>query len=83
MIRRPVRLSEITLGEFDGRIKYASSLNGQPLAEVVMREKERENRLRALGWWVYRWTWDDLRHGQRFAADLRRFLDESPFRRTR
>ena len=71
------------LGEFDGRIKYASSLNGQPLAEVVMREKERENRLRALGWWVYRWTWDDLRHGQRFAADLRHFLDESPFRRTR
>ena len=48
-----------------------------------MREKERENRLRSLGWWVYRWTWDDLRHGQRFAADLRRFLDESPFRRTR
>ena len=46
------------LGEFDGRIKYGAT--GVDAAEAVWREKKREDRLRALGFEVVRWTWADL-----------------------
>lgn len=66
------------IGEFDGRVKYTTMMGDA--ADVIMREKRRENRLRALGWWVFRWTWDDLADGQRFAAKLLAFLRSSPIR---
>jgi AbiEi antitoxin C-terminal domain len=44
-----------TVGEADGRLKYAS-------VEVLYREKQREDRLRELGLKVVRWDATDLRH---------------------
>ena len=42
------------IGEADGAMKYASTAD-------LMREKAREDRLRALGFIVVRWTWDEIR----------------------
>lgn len=52
------------LGEFDGRIKYVGT--SDQVARTVMLEKDREERLRELGWVVVRWKWADL-------ADLDKF----------
>ncbi|WP_425862187.1 hypothetical protein [Arthrobacter sp. TWP1-1] len=61
-----------TLGEFDGYEKYSAQkyLKGKTPSEVVVEEKNRENRLRALGYNVVRWTWDDLKYPQRLIALL-------------
>lgn len=49
------------IGEFDGLVKYRSAPAGTRSAEdVVIAEKAREDALRALGWLVVRWTWQDL-----------------------
>ena len=50
------------LGEFDGRKKYGELLRrpGQTAEDVLIDEKRREDRLRALGWIVIRWMWQDL-----------------------
>ncbi|WP_327144746.1 hypothetical protein [Nocardia sp. NBC_01327] len=49
------------LCEFDGPIRYGRLLqHGQPAADVVRREQTRENYLRALGFQVVRWTWNEL-----------------------
>jgi hypothetical protein len=48
-----------TIGEFDGRVKYRAQ-NGQDPADVVFREKLREDEIRDSGWEVARWTWADL-----------------------
>ncbi|GAA1897460.1 hypothetical protein LX12_001800 [Williamsia serinedens] len=53
------------VGEFDGLMKYCD-------AGDVVAEKRREDKLRALGIIVVRWTWDDPRHPDRFIALLRR-----------
>lgn len=47
------------LGEFDGKGKYLRDefTKGRSPAEVVMAEKAREDRLRALGFRVVRWDW--------------------------
>ncbi|MFB9618797.1 hypothetical protein [Brooklawnia cerclae] len=67
------------LGEFDGRIKYDRLVpDGGTAADIVMKEKVRENLFRAEGWWVYRWIWDNLRDGRAFARGLARFLDQRP-----
>lgn len=52
-----------TLGEFDGYDKYSAQryLKGRTPSEVVVAEKNRENRLRALSYNVVRWIWDDLK----------------------
>ena len=52
----------MTLGEFDGRLKYAVPLGADAgeAARVVWAEKRREDRLRARGFEVVRWTWEDL-----------------------
>lgn len=64
------------LGEVDGRVKYDKLLRpGETSADVVMREKSRENDFRQNGWWVYRWVPNDLRDGRQFAFRLARFLD--------
>jgi hypothetical protein len=52
----------MTIGEFDGRVKYEKLLRpGESPTDVVLREKRREDRLRALGWQIVRWVWEDLR----------------------
>ena len=50
-----------TIGEFDGRVKYEKLLRpGESAADIVVREKRREDMLRALGWQIVRWIWEDL-----------------------
>jgi hypothetical protein len=54
------------IGEFDGMVKYSRDeyLKGDSPAEAVVREKVREDRLRATGRGFLRWGWDvanDLR----------------------
>ncbi len=52
-----------TIGEFDGKSKYGELVpEGKTPADVLFAEKEREDRLRALGWQVVRWIWTDLLH---------------------
>ncbi|WP_309135338.1 hypothetical protein [Cellulomonas sp.] len=55
------------VGEFDGRLKY----RGDP-AEAVWREKVREDRIRATGVTVVRWTWQDAWTGAPLIGRLRR-----------
>ncbi|WP_344203038.1 hypothetical protein [Pseudolysinimonas kribbensis] len=47
------------IGEFDGIGKYLREewMDGQDAARVVIDEKLREDRIRALGWRVVRWGW--------------------------
>lgn len=47
------------IGEFDGLVKYtrAEYTQGRPIEEIVIAEKIREDRLRALGPNVSRWLW--------------------------
>ncbi|MDQ1199398.1 hypothetical protein [Rhodococcus sp. SORGH_AS_0303] len=59
------------LGEFDGLAKYTR--NGESANAVVIREKLREDALRAAGWIVVRWTWADLVDG-RLAQRIRAAL---------
>ena len=48
-----------TVGEFDGHGKYLRQefTRGRPAAQIVIAEKVREDRLRALGFGVCRWDW--------------------------
>lgn len=49
------------VGEFDGKIKYLNLLRpGETAADVVLREKQREERMRELGLIVIRWIWDEI-----------------------
>ena len=50
------------VGEFDGEEKYLKPgfLNGRTPSEAVVQEKNRENRIRSLGFRVERWDWADL-----------------------
>lgn len=58
------------VGEFDGRSKYGSD-DPRATADRVWNEKRREDRLRALGLTVVRWTWDDAWRGGPMAELLR------------
>jgi len=63
------------VGEFDGKIKYGRLLEpGMDVTEVVVAEKNREQRLRRRHWWTVRWTWDDLFRPGVFAAMIREEL---------
>jgi len=48
-----------SVGEFDGLGKYLREefTGGRPTADIVVAEKIREDRLRALGFGVFRWDW--------------------------
>lgn len=61
------------IGEFDGKIKYLdpSFRNGRSADQVVFDEKVREDRLRALGFTVVRWTWSDLKQPSALERRLR------------
>lgn len=55
-----------TVLEFDGRVKYEKYLRaGESAADVVYREKLREDAIRALGFDIVRMVWSDLRDGRR------------------
>lgn len=49
------------LGEFDGLIKYTRDLAriGEPIEQILVREKTREDRMRATGRGMARWLWLD------------------------
>ncbi|EGD53627.1 type IV toxin-antitoxin system AbiEi family antitoxin [Gordonia neofelifaecis] len=51
------------VGEFDGHGKYLREelRSGEDVADVVLREKERENQLRDLDLGVVRWGWERLK----------------------
>ena len=51
------------VGEFDGEEKYVKDayLKGLTASQAVVAEKNRENRIRALGIDVVRWDWTDLK----------------------
>jgi len=64
------------VGEFDGRVKYGRELEpGRDLADVLWREKLREDRLRDLGWQVVRWVWADLEDPRAWLERLRRAVN--------
>lgn len=67
--RVDLSLDDVVL-EFDGLVKY----RGDGGSDAVVAEKIREDRLRALGLTVLRFTWRDLRDPQQIAARLRRAL---------
>ncbi|WP_415639095.1 hypothetical protein, partial [Prescottella defluvii] len=49
------------VGEFDGRVKYGRFVpEGRTAADVLWAEKQREDAIRAAGWQVVRWVWDEL-----------------------
>jgi hypothetical protein len=60
-----------TLGEFDGEVKYRDERyrKGGDVVDVVIREKNRENRFRRQYPTIARWDWSDLRE-QRLEAIL-------------
>ncbi len=64
--------SEGVIGEFDGEAKYVRPeyTKGRSPAEVIVAEKWREDRLRALGPRVVRWGWGTARS----RTDLRALL---------
>jgi hypothetical protein len=49
------------LGEFDGRVKYTRGMArpGENVEDIVVREKLREDRMRATGRGMVRWLWSD------------------------
>ena len=52
------------VAEFDGKIKYGRLLRpGEDIADVILREKAREDDIRAAGYMMLRWTWGTLRDG--------------------
>ncbi|SDP47279.1 Transcriptional regulator, AbiEi antitoxin, Type IV TA system [Arthrobacter sp. ok909] len=59
-------------GEFDGLVKYrkAEFLQGRTPAEALTDEKRREDRIRATGRRVIRWTWSELSSPGKFEAFL-------------
>jgi hypothetical protein len=49
------------LGEFDRRTKYGRLLGaGEEPGDAVLREKLREDAMRAERWGMVRWTWPEL-----------------------
>ena len=68
----------MTLGEFDGRWKYAVPPGFDPAeaARVLWAEKRREDRLRAADYTVVRWAWEDLFQPDRLVARVRAALEQ-------
>ena len=68
------------LGEFDGKVKYVDSPDGDTAADVVMREKRREVDLRTWGWSLVRWTWADAMNPAKLDALVRSMLLQQGWR---
>lgn len=63
------------VGEFDGLHKYGRLLRpGDTPRDALIREKRREDALRAQGIMVVRWTWATLERGE-LVGLLRPWLD--------
>lgn len=57
------------VGEVDGKVKYSALLRpGQPAADVVMHEKEQEQRIRRCGYWPVRWGGKAANDGRQLAG---------------
>ncbi|WP_164905366.1 hypothetical protein [Gordonia alkanivorans] len=67
-------LADRVVGEFDGMVKYNGTIGDKPAWKTVVDEKIREDRLRAEGYTVIRWTWQDLADKSRFHAMLKKAL---------
>ena len=54
------------VGEFDGLVKYGRGRTtvDEDMADVVWREKQREDRIRETGLGVVRWTWPEIDGGE-------------------
>ena len=68
------------LGEFDGRIKYERLLReGETTSQAVVREKRREDRMRATDRGMTRFIWSEVQPGStaRRMAELRHELEQS------
>ncbi|HEU5035420.1 MAG TPA: type IV toxin-antitoxin system AbiEi family antitoxin domain-containing protein [Nocardioides sp.] len=67
--------------EFDGKIKYDELLRpGETAADVVMREKRREQLVAGItGWRCIRITWADLFEPERLAARIRAAIAGRPW----
>lgn len=66
---------EDVVGEFDGRVKYGRLARpGEDPADVVWREKRREDAMRAEVRAMVRWAWEDLADFGPTAARLRGLL---------
>lgn len=66
-----------TAGEFDGLKKYKVSAGAGPdeAGRIVTAEKLREDRLRAAGIEIVRWTWADLEHPRLLVTRLNAAFD--------
>lgn len=62
------------IGEMDGRVKYDAPDRGRTASDVVAREKDREERIRACGWSITRWAWDVAVDHRRLGEQLRQAL---------
>ena len=68
------------LGEFDGKIKYEALVRpGESASDAVVREKRREDRMRAGSRGMTRFTWAEVMPGKarRTMAELRTALEQS------
>lgn len=68
------------LGEFDGKVKYQKLLRpGESASDCVIREKRREDAMRAGSRGMTRFSWSDVmpRNARRTMSDLRAALDQS------
>lgn len=71
-----------TIVEFDGKIKYTGDLQvGEEPGEVLWREKQREDRLRELGYEIVRLTWAELSDPIAVGAKIRRAFARAQSRR--
>lgn len=63
------------IGEVDGAHKYGELLRpGQTAQDAVMHEKAREEELRGLGYWLFRWDWSTATDTSRLVTVVRRGL---------
>lgn len=63
------------VGEIDGRGKYgALLLPGESPADAIMREKQREERIREYGYDIVRWDWDHATHPRKLEQRLLRVM---------
>lgn len=66
----------VLVGEFDGLQKYGRLVRrGETPRDALIREKRREDALRAQGIMVIRWTWGTLERGE-LAGLLRPWVDK-------
>lgn len=67
------------VGEADGRAKYEPGAPGNEVeGRAVMREKRREQAVRAEGWWLVRWGMLEALHPDRLGRLLRNGFELAP-----